>query len=79
MDECQIKGLCYNCDEKCFPWHKCKDKKLFMAMTEDISEEEVIVSPIHELPPPFDMNPPYDPLEVGPVISLNSLTGFSTP
>jgi hypothetical protein len=24
MDERQLKGLCYNCDEKYFPGHKCK-------------------------------------------------------
>jgi hypothetical protein len=24
MDECQLKGLCYNCDEKYFLGHKCK-------------------------------------------------------
>jgi len=25
MIECQLKGLCYNCDEKCFPRHKCTE------------------------------------------------------
>jgi hypothetical protein len=24
MDECQLKGLCYNCDDKYFLGHKCK-------------------------------------------------------
>jgi hypothetical protein len=42
MVEHQLKGLCYNCDEKYFPGHKCKERKLFMAMTEDVSEEEVL-------------------------------------
>jgi hypothetical protein len=32
-----------------------------------------------ELPKPTDITPPADPLEVEPVISLNSLTGFSAP
>jgi hypothetical protein len=36
MVEHQFKGLCYNCDEKYFPGHKCKEHKIFMAMTEDV-------------------------------------------
>jgi hypothetical protein len=32
MDECQLKGLCYNCDEKYFPGHKCKEQNIFMAI-----------------------------------------------
>jgi hypothetical protein len=26
MVEHQLKGLCYNCDDKYFPGHKCKEK-----------------------------------------------------
>jgi hypothetical protein len=37
MSECQLKGLCYNCDDKYFPSHKCKEQNLFMAISEDIS------------------------------------------
>jgi hypothetical protein len=36
MDECQLKGLCYNCDEKYFPGHKCKEQNIFMAISEEI-------------------------------------------
>jgi hypothetical protein len=36
MVERQLKGLCYNCDEKYFSGHKCKDENLFMAISEDI-------------------------------------------
>jgi hypothetical protein len=39
--ERQIKGLCYNCDDKYFPGHKCKEQKLFMAISEDVLEEDV--------------------------------------
>jgi hypothetical protein len=28
MDECQLKVLCYNCDENHFSRHNCKEKKL---------------------------------------------------
>jgi hypothetical protein len=41
MVERQLKGLCYNCDEKYFMGHKCKEKNIFMAISEDISEEDV--------------------------------------
>jgi hypothetical protein len=36
MAERQLKGLCYNCDDKYFPGHKCKEQKLFMAISEDV-------------------------------------------
>jgi hypothetical protein len=32
MVERQLKVLCYNCDEKYFSGHKCKEQKLFMAI-----------------------------------------------
>jgi hypothetical protein len=41
MVEHQLKGLCYNCDEKYFLGHKCKEQNLFMAISEDIQEEDV--------------------------------------
>jgi hypothetical protein len=64
MVERQLKGLCYNCDDKYFPGHKCKEHKLFMAMSEDVSEEEEDVSQVLELPPPDDLTPPSDPLNI---------------
>jgi hypothetical protein len=79
MVERQLKGLCYNCDDKYFPGHKCKEIKIFMAVTEDLSEEDVVVPTMEELPPPSDLTPPSDPPDVESMISLNSLTGFSSP
>jgi hypothetical protein len=38
MAERQLKGLCYNYDDKYFPGHKCKEQNLFMAISEDIQE-----------------------------------------
>lgn len=29
------KGLCYNCDEKYFPGHRCKNRILYMVMSEE--------------------------------------------
>ena len=79
MDERQLKGLCYNCDEKYFTGHKCKEQKLFMAISEDIQEEDVDTPPVPESPEISDINPPFNPPEVEPIISLNALTGFSSP
>jgi hypothetical protein len=79
MDERQLKGLCYNCDDKYFPKHKCKEQNLFMTMTEDLFEEDVVVPPMEELPLPSNLTPPSDPLDVDPLISLNALIGFSAP
>jgi hypothetical protein len=79
MVEPQLKGLCYNCDDKYFPGHKCKEQNLFMAISEDISEEDVETPLVSESPEITDITPPSDPPEVEPVISLNALTGFSAP
>jgi hypothetical protein len=74
MDERQLKGLCYNCDDKYFTGHKCKEQNLFMAILEDV--EAPLVSESLE---PTDISPPSDPPKVEMIISLNSLTGFSSP
>ena len=79
MDERQLKGLCYNYDDKYFPGHKCKEQKLFMAISKDIQEEDVDNPPMPESPEISDINPPSDPPEEEPIISLNALTGFSAP
>jgi hypothetical protein len=77
MVERQLKGLCYNCDEKYFPGHKCKEQNLCMAISEDVSEDDVEAPLVSVSPEPTDMTPPSYPPEVEPVISLNYLTGFS--
>jgi hypothetical protein len=41
MAERQLKGPCYNCDDKYFLGHKCKEQNHFMAISEDILEEDV--------------------------------------
>jgi hypothetical protein len=79
MAERQLKGLCYNCDEKYFPGHKCKEQNIFMAISEDISEEDVETPLVSESPKITDITPPSEPPEVEPIISLNAFTGFSTP
>jgi hypothetical protein len=79
MVEFQVKGLYYNCDEKSFMGHKCKEKKLFMAIYEDVVDDETKASHVVELPKPTHITFPSDALEVEPIISLNALTDFSTP
>jgi hypothetical protein len=56
----QLKGLCYNCDDKYFPGHKCKENKLFMAIFKDISEDDGDALPQEPLPQPDDDIPPSD-------------------
>jgi hypothetical protein len=79
MVECQLKGLCYNYDDKYFSGHKCKEQNHFMAISEDISKEDVETPLVSKSPESTDIMPPSDPPEVELVISLNSLTGFSAP
>jgi hypothetical protein len=79
MVERQLKGLCYNCDDKYFLGHKCKEQKLFMDISEDISEEDIETPLMSGSPETPDITPPSDPPKVEPVISLNALTSFSAP
>jgi hypothetical protein len=79
MVECQLKGLCYNCDDKYFPGHKCKEYKIFMGISEDVYDEDVEVSSEYELPQTDNLPPPSDPPEVEPLISPNALICFSAP
>jgi hypothetical protein len=79
MAERQLKGLCYNYDEKYFPAHKCKEKNIFMAISEDVPEEDDDTPFVPESPEINDINPPSDPPEVEPIISLNALTSFLAP
>jgi hypothetical protein len=62
-----------------FLGHKCKEQKLFMAISEDVPEEDVIVPLVEEPSLPDATQEPTDPPEVDPLISLHALTGFSPP
>jgi hypothetical protein len=74
MKDRRERGLCFNCDEKFRPSHKCK--KLFVIEGIYIKEEEKddggTYMSAEELEPTTE--------EFGvPEISLNALTGVSTP
>jgi hypothetical protein len=79
MIEFQLKCLCYNCEEKYILWHKCKEKKLFMAISKDVVEDEIEVSHDAELPEPNSITPPSNPTKIEPIIYLNALTSFFAP
>jgi hypothetical protein len=79
MVELQLKGICYNCDDKYFSRHKCKEQKIFMASSEDVLEDDVESPLVVASREPTDMTPPSDPPEAELVIFLNALTAFSAP
>jgi hypothetical protein len=64
MAECQLKGLCYNFDDRYFPGHNCKEQNFFMSISEDVFEEEIETPPVPKLPDPTNITPPIDPPEV---------------
>jgi hypothetical protein len=61
MDERQLKGLCYNYHEKYFLGHKCKEQNIFVAISEDISKEDVETPLVSESPESIDITHPSDP------------------
>ena len=79
MVERQLKGLCYNCDDKHFPGNKCKEKNILMAISQDVLEEDVEAPLVSVSPEPTNITPSSDRPKVELVISINYLTGFSAP
>jgi hypothetical protein len=72
MDECQLKGLFYNCEEKYFSGNKIKEQIFFMDISKDVVEEYVTVPLFKE---PSLLNVTLEPDD--PLISLHALTSFS--
>lgn len=58
-------GLCFSCDERYSPGHKCKRSQLLLMVGEDVEEEEDEFLDSHDT--------------VEPEISLQSLTGWGSP
>ena len=85
MEDCQRRGLYYNCDEKYAPDHRCKEQKLFQidmttqALTEDTTTEDTLELQIEDTNTPtqgdIKLNFPHEE----PLISLHALSGISTP
>ena len=85
MEECCKKGLCYYCDEKYVPGHKCREQKLFhidastSSSYEDIPSDEVLDQEVAQPSAPVK-----DPIvalmeSMEPVISLHELLGILAP
>jgi len=79
MRERREKGLCYNCDEKWIPSHKCKSPTLYLLhATEPIIDDTMV----EEFVEPFDKCDPLEPIiqeVVEPEISLHALSGSIAP
>jgi hypothetical protein len=85
MDERRKQGLCYYCDEKYFPCHKCREQNFFQidglasTFSEDIlsgeAQDSKNTQPTSPIPDPT--KPPMKLEE--PVISLHALRGIYAP
>ena len=70
------KGLCYRCDEKWGPGHRCKRKELSVLLTADETEElEVEVATEHNT---MEHHNDESPEENLPEVSLNSVMGLTS-
>eukprot|EP00253_Pinus_taeda_P035006 PITA_35006 len=77
MAERRNQGLCYYCDEKYSPGHKCKEPKFFQIDATDYSSSEE--DPPLEEPEAVEENNQKDNVPDEPVISLHALAGISSP
>eukprot|EP00253_Pinus_taeda_P004829 PITA_04829 len=77
MAERRKQGLCYYCDEKYSPRHKCKEPKFFQIDATDYNSTEED-PPLEEHEPLEDDNQ-QDNVSDEPVISLHALVGISSP
>ncbi|KAK0572834.1 hypothetical protein LWI29_037947 [Acer saccharum] len=74
MRERQEKGLCYNCDEKYSPSHKCKMQKIFLLDAQSSLDME---EPISDKPEVLSMAIPNT--KPSPTLSINAIQGTSSP
>ncbi|KAA8529666.1 hypothetical protein F0562_034234 [Nyssa sinensis] len=83
MKERRDKGLCYNCDDKWAPGHRCKSAKLFIMECENSDEEDDIRStPLAiEEGGSSSKQPSLDAQAQGPepAISIHALAGSPNP
>eukprot|EP00253_Pinus_taeda_P019183 PITA_19183 len=77
MAERRKQGLCYYCDEKYSPGHKCKEPKFFQIDPTDYSSTEE--DPPLEEHEPLEEDNRQDIVSDEPVISLHALAGISSP
>eukprot|EP00253_Pinus_taeda_P026265 PITA_26265 len=77
MAERRKQGLCYYCDEKYSPGHKCKEPKFFQIDATDYGSSEE--DPPLEEPEAVEEDNQKDNVPDEPVISLHALAGISSP
>eukprot|EP00253_Pinus_taeda_P013335 PITA_13335 len=77
MAERRKRGLCYYCDEKYSPSHKCKEPKFFQIDATDNSSIEE--DPPLEEQEAIEEDNQKEIVSDDPVISLNALAGISSP
>ena len=77
MAERRKQGLCYYCDEKYSPGHKCKEPKFFQIDATDYSSSEE--APPLEEPKEVEEDNEKDNVPDEPVISPRALAGISSP
>lgn len=77
MAERRKQGLCYYCDEKYSPGHKCKEPKFFQIDATDYSSSEED-PPLEEHEAVEEENQK-DNVPDEPVISMHALAGISSP
>eukprot|EP00253_Pinus_taeda_P012482 PITA_12482 len=77
MAERRKQGLCYYCDKKYSPWHKCKEPKFFQIDAIDHSSLEE--APALEEPEEEEEDNPQDNVPEEKLISLHALAGIFSP
>ncbi|KAF8397183.1 hypothetical protein HHK36_016090 [Tetracentron sinense] len=73
------KGLCYNCDERFSPNHKCKAQQFFLIEGEALATEETHESDEEEERTTTEDDQDNIPTSVEPEISFHALTGSAAP
>jgi len=75
VQERRALGICYNCDEKFIPGHKCSTGRFLLLLVDDESET---VEPSMDTDPPED-NPPHDQSNNYFQISPQAVSGQFSP
>lgn len=73
LQEKRAKGLCFKCDEKWGPGHRCRKKELSVLLMEDIDGDEVDGDYGGSESPSLPVT------EIEPEVSLNSVIGLTNP
>ena len=70
------RGLCFNCDEKFVPGHRCKPPQFLCLLVEEDTEEQ---SPATNLPIEMPHVPEAPAIDITPAVYLDALEGRFVP